>query len=416
MTNNRTYFEYITYKFEDLLKNNLYVIAKGPSEHSYELKESNYCSLIDQKRHLTTVDCFMEDLKSYLYNNTPLNFIYKNNVELYRCFSESLFGNIYRNNPFYKEKFDENSTFDRLLEVLEPSKKYANWEPTVEQLIKLVSLFKEGTVRIDSFFDELPRGVDSQGRSYTDFVLFLMTIPNKHLLENNPAIIRAVGAEISGFTQFFKAETDTKVKDALKIYLTHRVEEFEKINNTILEQSLFNRIKKAIAPKYWSELIFAFPTLRTDNSELIVSENLIEMPLDKIYHLNLNKAAFYKTCPSVLNERELIETFQLITKAIELNKPTEIDMLYHYSMKNDIKIIFSGHNIDESYLGKIGNLYEKMFFEYNSDNVIKFSNDLKKDEILSHNIEYLNKVAEMFWLEALLDNNISDNKKKKLKM
>jgi hypothetical protein len=422
MKNNKTYYEYITYKFEDLLKNSLFVIAKGANEHSYLLKNKDHCSLIDQKKHLSTVKSFMYDLQSYLYNGTALNFVYENNLYLYTSFSQSLFVNLFRNNPFHKEEYDESSDFNNLLEVFNQTKKYSNWEPTVEQLIKVVSLFKEGTIRVDNLFDELPRGLDSQGRDYKDFLLFLITIPNTYLLENIEKTIRTVNAEISGFTNFFNSETDINVKDALKEYLRNREKAFEQINDNkqiaskALEKSLFNRIKKAIAPNYWSELVFAFPNLRNESKGLIPSENLIEPATDKIYHLNLNKATFYKNCPSVINEQDLLDVIELITKAIDLNKPNEINMFHYHPMNNDIKIIFTGVNIDESYLNKIGNLYKEMIAEYNSNNVIKFSHELKKEEIVLNNTEYLNKAAKMLWLKVLIENDSSDNKKKKLKM
>jgi hypothetical protein len=347
-----------------------------------------------KEQNLDTVEEFLKDFKSYMEGKSPLQFIYKDNVNLYYHFSREIF-----NKLFYDNAFDPSTN---------PSE-----GPTVDQLLKIGQLFKEGTIRADSVFNDMPRGLDKNGRDYKDFLLFLMTIPNDHLFENNQISVNTINHETSHFTNAFKSSTDPKVKDTFKIYLENRKEIIKNINSPSLEKNLFERIKKAVAPKYWSELVFAFPSLVEPKG--VVKDTLVDFDDEKIYHLNLNKGAIYKLCPSLINNQDLMFAFRLIHDSIMDNKPQEISMIHHYEMKSDIKIIFSGKDIDDSYLGKIGELYRKMLDQYNNDEVIKLISEDNSKHVYSCNKEYLDNSAKMLWLDVMLDPSVVNNKKK-LKM
>jgi hypothetical protein len=390
----RNYFEYISSKFELLLKHSLFGLAKGERVHSYCLVDLDHCSQSVKEQNLDTIEEFLKDFKSYMEGKSPLQFIYKDNVNLYYHFSREIF-----NKLFYDNAFDSSTN---------PSE-----GPTVDQLLKIGQLFKEGTIRADSVFNDMPRGLDKNGRDYKDFLLFLMTIPNDHLFENNQISVNTINHEISNFANAFKASSEPKVKDTFKIYLENRKEIIKNINSPSLEKNLFERIKKAVAPKYWSELVFAFPSLVEPKG--IVTANLVDFDDEKIYHLNLNKGAIYKLCPSLINNQDLMFAFRLIHDSIMDNKPQEISMIHHYEMKSDIKVIFSGKDIDDSYLGKIGELYRKMLDQYNNDEVIKLISEDNSKHVYSCNKEYLDNSAKMLWLDVMLDPSVVNNKKK-LKM
>jgi hypothetical protein len=390
----RNYFEYISSKFELLLKHSLFGLAKGERVHSYCLVDLDHCSQSVKEQNLDTIEEFLKDFKSYMEGKSPLQFIYKDNVNLYYHFSREIF-----NKLFYDNAFDPSTN---------PSE-----GPTVDQLLKIGQLFKEGTIRADSVFNDMPRGLDKNGRDYKDFLLFLMTIPNDHLFENNQISVNTINHETSHFTNAFKSSTDPKVKDTFKIYLENRKEIIKNINSPSLEKNLFERIKKAVAPKYWSELVFSFPSLVEPKG--IVKANLVDFDDEKIYHLNLNKGAIHKLCPSLINNQDLMFAFRLIHDSIMDNKPQEISMIHHYEMKSDIKVIFSGKNIDDSYLGKIGDLYRKMLDQYNNDEVIKLISEDNSKHVYSCNKEYLDNSAKMLWLDVMLDPSVVNNKKK-LKM
>jgi hypothetical protein len=67
----------------------------------------------------------------------------------------------------------------------------------------------------------------------------------------------------------------------------------------------------------------------------------------------------------------------------------------------------SGNGLDENLAIKIGNLFEQMIHEYNSDNVSKNLNSYKKNK------KYLDKAAETLWLGLELGNkSLVDSKKK----
>lgn len=389
----RNYYEYISSKFELLLKHNLFALAKGEQEHTYCLKELDKCSIQERKDNLDNIEEFLKDLDSYMDGRASLQFIYKDNVTLYYYFSREIFNKLFYENPFSNKTQPET--------------------PTVDQLLKIGQLFKEGTVRVDDIFNDIPRGVDKNGRDYKDFLLFLMTIPNEHLFENNQISVNTINHEISNFTNAFKSSIDPKVKDTFKIYLGNRKRIIEKINSPALEQNLFGRIKKAVAPKYWSELVFAFPSLVQPKG--IVKDNLVEIADEKVYHLNLNKGAIYNLCPSLINNQDLMFAFRLIHDSILDTKPQEITMIHHYEMKSDIKVIFSGKNIDDSYLGRIGDLYKKMLDQYNNDEVIKLISEDNSKHVYSCNKEYLDKSAQMLWMDVMLESSVVNNKKK-LKM
>lgn len=396
MKNLHTYLEYITFRFENnLKKDSLFGLIKNTKPYHYHLKDIHDCSFSEQQQQLSTVDDFFKDLKSHFVNNTPLHFIYNNNENIYYHFSSSIMRHI-----VHEDFFDEES--------------FTVIPPTVKELLKVGNLFKEGTIRVDSVFDVIPKGVDINGQEYQDFILFLMSIPNKHLFDNNQISVNVINSEFCAFTNMFKSETNPKIKDAFKVYLENRKEFIEKIDSKSLEESLLIRIKKSFAPKYWSEFIFAFPNLQEQNKG-ISKDNLIEFDQENIYHLNLNKGALYKFCPSILNEQDLIQIIASVTQAINDNKPQEISMIQFHCMPNDIKIIFSG-SVDSSYLNKVGNLYQLMLDEYNSENIIKFTKDKEEFELaLINNTEYLDKASKKNWLSVMLEPT-NDNKKKKLKL
>jgi len=395
MKTHHTYLEYISFLFEDKLKDSLFCLIRDEKQYSYHLKDIEKCSIVEKEQHSSVVKAFINDFKSYLTNNTPLNFIYGNNVDIYYHFSQSIFHHIIHEDPF--------NTLDFSVE-----------KPTVQELLKIGQLFKEGTIRLDTIFDRVKDAIDVDVEKYKDFLLFMATIPNHHLFLKNLIPMNTIKSEVGTFTRVFQNETDSKVKDAFITYLENRKDFIVKIDSKPFEEYLLYRIKKGFAPKYWSEFMFALPNLKEKELE-VVKDDLIEFSNEKMYHLNINKGALYKLCPSILNDQELSRVVESITKVIDANKPAEVNMVHYYSMLNDIKIMFSG-NIDESYLHKFSNLYQKMFGEYNSDNVVKFSMDGDDRAIaLLNNVKYLNKAAETHWMDVMLEPS-SNKKNKKIKM
>lgn len=392
MKTSHTYLEYITFLFEDKLKNSIFGLVKDENMYSYHLKDIEKCSRIEKEQHLTIVDAFLNDFKSHFINNTPLNFVYGDNVEIYYHFSHSIFHHIIHEDTFNNQDFSVE-------------------KPTSEQLLKIGHLFKEGTIRVDTLIDNLTSTADVNWKDYKDFILFMMTISNEHSFTDYNSIIRNIKAEVGTFAKLFSSEQDKKVKDTFKIYLGNRQDFIKKLDSEPLEEYILNRIKKSLAPKYWSEMLFAFSHL--ENRKIgVVKDNLIEVDPENIYHLNFNKGALYNFCPSILNEKDLINIFGIITKAIDGHKPEEIHMLHYYQMADDLKVMFSG-NIDQTYVTKVGDLFQKMLEQYNSDNFIKTVQG-KEEEVFQHNIEFLNQSAKMLWLDVMLDKN--NNKKKKLKL
>lgn len=403
MNKHENYLDYICAHVEGILGRNLCII-KNEQLNTFYFKSVDDCSLSEKQQNVILIKEFMHRFKEYMTNDSPLHISYIGNKNLYYDFFNRLSSNLYNSDPYnYLPK-------PRII-------------PTVDELLKIGNLFKEGTSEIDYLINQLPKennGFDIHGKRYTDFVSLLITIPNNHLFEDNHKSTvsgytdyvnkRIINNEIAAIRSIFNFESDINIKNSIITYLKNRKPFLEKISDKQIEEHLFDWIKNSIHPNYWYEASLEFPNLH-NTIKGTNSPHLFEIDNSPIFHFNLNKTIIHQICPSILNDDELKKVVQIITHAINKNKPEKINMVQFYFMTDEIKICFSGKELNKSDVLRIGKLYEQMLYQYRSDNVLKFVPFQQGQTIASHNVQYLDNVSQVLWLELLLEKKTNDTQK-----
>ena len=395
---NNDYYEYFIERLREVIeknnnKNPSYWINKVKDQpHVYSVDKLDGFSSTQREHGKEIFNEFIKDFKAHLLSDAPFKLVYKN------YFPNSLIMGIsdYLYNSYFRDDYL-------------PRK---NLNPTLEQFTKVLKCFEEVISTTFLLSLEVPRDMKDINPNY--FIKAIFSLDNKKYYENlkEQEFHEVAKGELDQLYNHFYNEKDPLIKESLIIYLKNRETTLEKFPNVQLQ--ILEQVKAIVHSDYWSEISLYFPNLK--KKDLNKEKTVFNTNINPVYFIEINKDYIMNASPTIITNADFSNMISLVTKSIVLNKPDNIDFIEVSEINNRIKLFVSGVDLNQDKVHKIGDLFELMINEYNSDKIVKYSNyyTIKNDSIKEANKDYLNKAAETYWLNLELEKNNLIKRKNKI--
>jgi hypothetical protein len=391
------YYEHIVHNIYSILSNHSAYsvikscVVKDKENNGYLIKSFSNSSDKEKKEHLLILQDFESDLKEHLFYDKPFKIIFQDEKKLYDEIFERLNRKLYEYSGEKQEVSDDD--FD-------PFEHDEYFRPSIEEFKKVVKCLEP---LVFSFYPIMKSLPDLQ------YAKTIMELDNKKAFENksNEQIKDILEYDSLAISSLSHDNDDLEIKSAINTYLYNKNSVFKKINNKHFEKLLWSNLKANFIEDYSIELANKFPNLLNQAENL---NSVVNLSSTKIYCVNIDVQSVLDKCLHILDYKELSKVMTRLNESVSLYKPKDINFINVVNENEKVNIIIGGHELNENLAINIGNIFERMIYEYNSNNVSRKTHSFQKDK------EFLNKAAETFWLDIELDNQILENKQKKLKI
>ncbi len=391
---NNDYYEYFVERVREVIEKDkgrlsafwINKVEGQPNTYCFQKLEGYSSSQAKYGKEI--LNQFISDFKNYLINDAPFKIVYKD------FFPHSFLMGIseYLYNSYFKDDYLPRKDLN----------------PTVEQFTKALKCFEDVIHTTFVLSLDVPQNM----KNPNEYIKAIYSLNNQSYYEklNEEDFREIVRGELDQLINNFSYEKDPVIKESLIIYVKNREVILEKFPK--LQLMIFDQIKAIVHPDYWSDLANFLPVLNKKDS--INQMSVFSLNTNPIYAIDLNINHIMSISSTIFTEQDFSKMISLITDSINLHKPTNIDFIETSEKNNKFKIFISGENLEQDKVMKIGNLFEFMIAEYNSDNVIKQSDYHMDDAANNKNKQYLHKAAEKHWLNLELDNNNQVKRKNKI--
>jgi hypothetical protein len=400
MNHNDYYMSLANRIAEFVMHNNSYSINSYLESQTYSriysFKEEKNLSFRNRLQHEENIRHFHSDFKDCLIWNSQFKII---------------------GHPLPRPFVLELSTYVYDCHSRDPSYPPKPIYPNVEEFTKVIKCFEPFISSIDLLIHNAPKSLS--GKNINSYLKEVLSLNNKDLLLklHFDDFRETVADELSILTNRFSNEKDTEIKEGITNYLSLRESILEKNKDKNFELDIFEQIKVILHSDYWADILDYFPTLRQEKNKPIESKDVFSLNSNPVHYLDLDKEYILGISKTIITDRDFFAMVSIITEAINSHKPDTVEFINSVPINGQIKVFISGVDMNQDMAIKIGHLFESMINEYNSDNVIKTGNySGNRDETIGKNQEYLNKLAEIYWLDIELTPASNTNIIKKSKI
>lgn len=399
------YYDNLVARVREILENekygNLpegYGVVKTGENYSYSFQDLNTLTPEKQAQNNKNINELIQDFENHLVKGTPFNVVNNGAEGIYEHFFQ-----IYSNFLFDSADHDTNHYVPAIAPTLEEFEKSAR---CFENILPSVSFIIRG-------FPFTYVGKDS---NINRFIPTILSLHNKHTYANETqqSIKQCISDELHSMTGFFDSEEDPAIREGLSHYLSNKKTFLSEAKDKKFEMEMLYVIKYLVSSDYWREIASQLPNLNVKKKNPNYSDRLFKINTNTIYQIDLDKEGIFSISPAIITDEDFSNMISIINKSINLHKPEFIDFIQ--IVENGDKLIISGRDVSKKLAHMVGLLFEQMVHEYNSDNIDKkfIQTEDEKNKVQ----KYLDKAAQVYWLEAQLDksniNNPSNTKKKKI--
>lgn len=392
----KPYYEHVVSSIYSILSNNSspnslrYCVVKDNGK--YLIKNASHSSNKENYAHIIVLQDFEEDLKNHLLSNSTFELKFLNEGTLYRDLFDKLARNLYEYSGSDRKINDDFDPFEPF------NRSYSR--PSIEEFKKVINCLSPIIISIYPLIRNTPE---------QDYIIPVMELHNEKFFDSaiTKKIKEIIETDISAFDSISFANEDI-LKDGFNTYLSNKKEQLQKINDKYFEKMLWSKFRKILSHEDWDDIANHLPNLRKKPEEL---KNLLNISPRPIYCIDIDIDAILDISLTIIDSQELTKVMKKISESINLFKPEYIDFIQFNASNDCMNITMSGLDLKEESAVKVIKLFEKMIYEYNSNNVIKSSSFENENQL------YLDKAAETLWLSIELEDiNHATVKQKKNKL
>jgi hypothetical protein len=402
MTNKNEYYENLSERVRELLGNETYMrlsegyaVVKGREEGTYFIQARYTISHEQQKENYKIINNFVEDFKNHLINDTPFTVLNNGAYHVYEHFfkfyPEFLFNSAARN-------INNN---DKII-------------PTLEHFEKATRCFENILPSIDVIVQKFNNTYLGKENPLINFIPTILSLNNKSTYINEPdhAICESIKNDLVCLVGNFTNEKSPILREGISHYLNNKKEFLTRIKDRGVELELLNVMKYVFHSDYWSEVASQLPTLNIRKEKVTpTSDKLFNLNQNPIYQIDLDKRNIMISSSCLITDEDFDSMVSVVANSMHLHKPNSIEFMQIIAEPG--KIIISGKDVDQNLALGVGQIFEKMVNEYNN-NVPKspYQTEAEKEEVK----KYLNKTAEVLWLEFGLSKDNENKTKRRSKI